>query len=101
LTSSARSHHTRSAPWLRRSRDEYLFSRLDLDRYSGIHTDLLAQLGRPFELDLAVDESKESVIPTNANISTWPNRRPALTHENGASENWLPVAALHAKPLPG
>src|SRR5436190_559294 len=59
-----------------------------------VHADLLAILGGVFEADCTVNQCEKRVVPTQANVVARPDNCPALSHDDGASQNHLAVAPL-------
>ena len=61
--------------------------------------DLLAVAAQTLELDLAVDQGEEGIVRTLTDVFTGMDVGTALTDEDVARENGLPVGSLHAKTL--
>src|SRR5579884_2910547 len=65
----------------------------------GIDADALALLGGLLEADRAVDQGKERVITTHADVAAGLDDGAALAHEHGAGADDRAITALDAEPL--
>ena len=65
----------------------------------GVHGALPAILALTLELDGTVNQSKQGVVLTNANVDTGMDVSASLANQNIAGQNELTVGTLHAQAL--
>ena len=64
-----------------------------------VYTDLLLVLGGVLELDGTVDQSKQSIVRTDADVVAGTDGGTSLTDDDIAGENCLAVSLLHTQSL--
>ena len=64
-----------------------------------VNANLLLSLALMLELHCAIDEGKQSIVLTNANVLTGANGASALSDDDVACQNVLTVGLLNAKAL--